>query len=100
MTQLFKPGTRETRFCSFTRAIDRKARTVELSFSSETPIERSWRMEILDHGKKSVRLGRLRAGGPLLVDHDARDIVGVIGNRSQRPYASWVVSQCPMLSLK
>jgi HK97 family phage major capsid protein/HK97 family phage prohead protease len=78
MSQLFKPGTRETRFCSFTRAIDRKARTVELSFSSETPVERSWGTEILDHGKKSVRLGRLRTGGPLLVDHDARDIVGVI----------------------
>jgi HK97 family phage major capsid protein/HK97 family phage prohead protease len=78
MSQLFKPGTRETRFFSFTRAIDRKARTAELSFSSETPVERSWGVEILDHGKKSVRLGRLRAGGPLLVDHDARDIVGVI----------------------
>jgi HK97 family phage major capsid protein len=78
MAQLLKPGTRETRTFSFTRATDRKARTAELSFSSETPVERSWGTEILDHGKKSVRLGRLRAGGPLLVDHDARDIVGVI----------------------
>jgi hypothetical protein len=78
MSQILKPGTRETRFCSFIRAIDRKARTAELSFSSETPVERSWGVEILDHGKKSVRLGRLRACGPLLVDHDARNIVGVI----------------------
>jgi hypothetical protein len=69
----FQPGGKETRTFTFSRASsDRKARTVELSFSSETPVERSWGTEILDHGKKSVRLGRLRAGGPLLVDHDTR----------------------------
>lgn len=77
--KIFQSGGKQTRAFTFDRASsDRKARTAELSFSSETPIERSWGTEILDHGKKSVRLGRLRAGGPLLVDHDARDIVGVI----------------------
>jgi HK97 family phage major capsid protein len=77
--KIFQSGGKQTRTFTFNRASsDRKARTVELSFSSETPVERSWGTEILDHGKKSVRLGRLRAGGPLLVDHDARDIVGVI----------------------
>lgn len=59
-------------------AIDADARTVELSFSSESPVERWFGTEILDHSPASVRLGRLRAGGPLLVDHDLRDHVGVI----------------------
>jgi HK97 family phage major capsid protein len=74
----FQPGGKQTRAFAFRASSDKKARTVELSFSSETPIERSWGIEILDHGKKSVRLDRLRNGGPLLVDHDTRDIVGVI----------------------
>ena len=71
------PGGKETRTFTFSRASsDRKARIAELSFSSETPVERSWGIEILDHSKKSVRLRRLRTGGSLLVDHDTRDIVG------------------------
>lgn len=79
MRKPFHPGGKETRAFTFVRATsDLTARTVELSFSSEAPIERSWGIEILDHGKKSVRLGRLRVGGPLLIDHDTRDIVGVI----------------------
>lgn len=59
-------------------AIDEKARTVELSFSSESPMERWFGTEILDHSPASVRLGRLKSGGPLLVDHDLREHVGVI----------------------
>jgi HK97 family phage major capsid protein len=73
------PSGKETRTFTFSRASsDKSARTIELSFSSEAPVERPWGTEILDHQKKSVRLGRLRTGGPLLVDHDTRDIVGVI----------------------
>ncbi|MGH8519871.1 MAG: phage major capsid protein, partial [Gammaproteobacteria bacterium] len=64
---------------SLTReAIDEEARTIELSFSSETPLARWFGTEILDHSPSSVRLGRLKSGGPLLVDHDTRDQVGVI----------------------
>lgn len=59
-------------------AIDADARTVELSFSSESPVERWFGTEILDHSPSSVRLGRLKSGGPLLVDHDMREHVGVI----------------------
>ena len=59
-------------------AIDEEARTVELAFSSETPVERWYGNEILDHSSKAVRLDRLRDGGPLLVDHDPRDHVGTI----------------------
>ena len=58
--------------------INADARTVELAFSSEEPVERWFGMEILDHSPSSVRLGRLHDGGPVLVDHDTRDHVGVI----------------------
>jgi HK97 family phage major capsid protein len=59
-------------------AVDEEKRTVELSFSSEEPVERWFGLEILDHSPKSVRLGRLKAGGAFLVDHDTRDQVGVV----------------------
>lgn len=74
-----RPGTRAERLFTVVRdGVDSDTRTVELAFSSEQPYERWWGVEILDHGKKSVRLGRLKSGGPLLCDHDARDVVGVI----------------------
>ena len=58
--------------------VDEENRTVELSFSSEQPYQRWFGMEILDHNEKSVDLARLRTGGAVLVDHDARDQVGVV----------------------
>lgn len=74
-----KPGTKAERTFQLDRAaFNAESRTVELSFSSETPYERWWGTEILDHTKKSIRLDRLKSGGPLLVDHDTTDIVGVI----------------------
>jgi len=74
-----KPGTKVERTFVVTReAVDADTRTVNLAFSSEEPYDRWWGREILDHGKKSVRLDRLKSGGPVLCDHDARDIVGVI----------------------
>ena len=60
------------------REIDQESRTVELAFSSEEPVMRWFGKEILDHSPSSVRLGRLQGGGPVLVDHDARDHVGVV----------------------
>ena len=79
MTKTLKPGTRAERSFQVQRAaIDQAARTVELAFSSEEPYDRWWGREILDHSKKSVRLSRLKSGGPLLCDHDAEDIVGVV----------------------
>ena len=60
------------------KAVNEEARTVELSFSSETKeVERFFGIEILDHSPKSVRLKRLNSGGPLFVDHDG-DQVGVV----------------------
>lgn len=58
--------------------IDAEARTAWLSFSSETPYERSWGIEVLDHNERSIRMDRLRSGGAVLADHDHRDIIGVI----------------------
>ena len=79
MHKHLKPGTRCERAATFDRAaVDDEARTVELAFSSEQPYERWWGVEILDHSPQSIRLGRLSSGGPLLMDHDARDHVGVI----------------------
>jgi HK97 family phage major capsid protein/HK97 family phage prohead protease len=74
-----KPGSTLQRHFAVERAmINEEARTVELAFSSEEPYDRWWGREILDHTSTSIRLGRLTAGGPLLMDHDARDHVGVI----------------------
>ena len=57
-------------------AIDEEARTVGLSFSSDAPVERWFGMEVLDHSPKSVDLGRLNDGAPLLMDHDTSDQIG------------------------
>ncbi|MFV0680848.1 MAG: hypothetical protein ACK5NW_11295, partial [Ottowia sp.] len=74
-----KPGTKVERLLSVDRsAINVDARTVTLAFSSETPVERTWGVEVLDHKPGSMRTGRLKSGAPLLMDHDARDQVGVI----------------------
>lgn len=58
--------------------IDQEKRMVPLSFSSEEPVERWFGMEILDHVKGSVRLGRMQGGAALLVDHNPSDHVGVV----------------------
>lgn len=60
------------------RQIDEEKRTVDLSFSSEEPVDRWWGVEILDHSSKSVNLRRLKRGGALLIDHDMKKLVGVI----------------------
>ena len=58
-------------------------RTIDLAFSSEEPVERSFGTEILDHDDGSVDMefmGSSRA--PLFVDHDVTDVVGVVENAS------------------
>jgi HK97 family phage major capsid protein/HK97 family phage prohead protease len=60
------------------RQIDEKTRTIDLSFSSEEPVDRWWGTEILDHQKKSAKLTRLKKTGSALVDHDMTKLVGVI----------------------
>ena len=58
--------------------IDEEKRTVPISFSSEAEVERWFGNEILDHQKKSVNLDRLKSGGPLLLNHNSRDQIGVV----------------------
>lgn len=58
---------------------DAEARTIELAFSSEEPVERWWGVEILGHGDGEVDTGWIKSGrAPLLVDHSFRDQVGVV----------------------
>jgi HK97 family phage major capsid protein/HK97 family phage prohead protease len=54
-------------------------RTVQVSFSSEKPVERYYGKEILSHDMGAVNLDRLSSGrANLLVNHDPGDWVGVI----------------------
>lgn len=54
-------------------------RSFYLSFSSEDPYERSFGIEILDHGEDCVDLSWLRSGrAPLLLDHDHKKQIGII----------------------
>lgn len=69
---------REFRHRGEVRAIDLEARTVDLAFSSETPVPRWFGDEILDHSPGAIRLDRLEGGAALLINHDWRDQVGVV----------------------
>lgn len=55
-----------------------EARTIDVAFSSENPVERFYGIEILEHKPDSIRLQRFQSGGPVLVDHDPRQQIGVI----------------------
>lgn len=59
-------------------AVDTTARTIELSFSSDVALDRWFGIEILDHRQGSVRLDRLNNAAALLMDHNHRDMVGVV----------------------
>ena len=71
-------GERFLRIDAERATIDEAARTVTLAFASETPVDRYWGVEVLDVQSRSIRQGRLKSGGAVLMDHDQRDQVGVI----------------------
>lgn len=75
-----RESLRETRHFSFERAaVDEEARTVELSFSSEDPYERYFGMEVLGHRTDECDMVWMMSGNaPLLMDHNTRDLVGVV----------------------
>ncbi len=75
-TRMVKLGKLERSFTLDRKHIDEDKRTVKLAFSSETPVERWFGTEILSHDPAHVRLGRMKSGGALLVDHNPRDHVG------------------------
>lgn len=66
-------------------AVDTATRTVQLAFSSETPVERGWGLEILDHAPESVDLTRLNNGGALLLNHDVETQIGVVDRAMVSP---------------
>ena len=66
---------RELIDCSI-RAVEGKDRTFRLSFSSETPYDRWWGTEILDHSEGAVDLTRLNTIGVVLFNHDRDEVVG------------------------
>lgn len=69
------------RSATFVReSVNEDERTVELSFSSEEPVERWFGNEVLGHDPENIDLGRLNEGGAVLVDHNHRDLVGTVEN--------------------
>ncbi len=76
--QSIKTGTLFRSFGLDRASINEERRTIDLSFSSEAPINRWFGTEILDHAPGSVRLDRIKTGGPLLLDHCRDDQVGVV----------------------
>jgi HK97 family phage major capsid protein/HK97 family phage prohead protease len=52
--------------------------TLTFSFSSETPVARSFGMEVLSHAPGAADLSRLNDGAPLLWNHDPGALLGVI----------------------
>ena len=65
-------------------------RTLEFPFASEMPVERYFGMEVLSMDEKAMDLSRLNDGAPLLYQHDADKIVGVVERayiKNKRGYA-------------
>ena len=59
------------------REVEKEDRTIEFSFSSELPVERSFGTEILEHTKKAANLDRLNNAAPFLWNHDPDKVIGV-----------------------
>lgn len=77
-TKTLKTET-QYRSATFDRAsLNKDARSIQLSFSSEEPVTRWFGLEVLDHAASSVRLDRLKQSGPLLLDHDPCEQIGVV----------------------
>ncbi|PNS09581.1 hypothetical protein [Solilutibacter silvestris] len=59
-------------------AVNREARTVEISFSSEAEVERTYGVEVLSHDPGAVDLSRLLNSGAVLDNHDWHEQRGVV----------------------
>jgi HK97 family phage major capsid protein/HK97 family phage prohead protease len=60
------------------RTIDEDARTIEVAFSSETPVARWFGDEVLDHSTGSMIADRLDNGAAVLWNHDHDTQIGVV----------------------
>jgi hypothetical protein len=59
--------------------IDEEKRTVRIGVSSETPVERSFGMEVLGHSEDEVNMEFMESKtAPLLLDHDMTKQIGVV----------------------
>ena len=75
---LRKNVTRLTRSDAM-EAVVQDDRRVQMAISSETPVERSYGAEVLDHSPESIDLSFMNSGrAPLLLDHDPEKQIGVI----------------------
>lgn len=54
------------------------ARTIELTFSSETRVPRFYGTEILSHARGAANMDRMNNGAPMLFNHNMDDVVGVV----------------------
>lgn len=62
-------------------AIDIDKRTVEMSILSDQPIQQWWfGRVILEHKKSAVRMDRMNAGAPLLLNHRTDQQIGILEN--------------------
>jgi len=59
-------------------------RCISVAFSSETPVFRGDRYEILSHATGCANLTRLNNGAPLLFNHHADEYLGVVSRGSAR----------------
>lgn len=60
-------------------SLNEETRSIELAFSSEAPVERSWGIEILGHAENEMDRGWIGSGtAPLLLDHNPHELVGVV----------------------
>ncbi|HEX7374718.1 MAG TPA: phage major capsid protein, partial [Steroidobacteraceae bacterium] len=72
-------GARGMRECQVTReAVNADARTIDVAFASETPVERWYGNEILDVTASGMRTNRLKNGAALLWNHDTDRQIGVV----------------------
>ena len=75
-----KLETREAVFPLEFRQDETDDRTVEMSISSESPVARSFGLEVLSHQEGDIDMSRLLNKAPLLKDHDASQQIGVVEN--------------------
>ena len=72
--------TREAVFPLEFREDEIDDRTVQMSISSESPVARSFGLEVLSHQEGDIDLSRLSNKAPLLKDHDPSQQIGVVEN--------------------
>lgn len=75
--------------------VDKEKRTVDLSFSSEEPVERYFGIEILSHDNGAPDLRWLQSGNaPMLWMHDGRSQIGVVESASHDLKNKRCVAKC------